>query len=97
MAEEAIEKLVMDQQDKEMIKAIAKTYTEADASGRFTADFVNGKGEGQIILLHGPPGTGKTLTAGMLNRTNKGVERALTCLRVSGRIHKTPTAKHHSR
>lgn len=30
----------------------------------FTADFIKGKGEGQIFLLHGPPGTGKTLTAG---------------------------------
>jgi ATP-dependent Lon protease len=26
-------------------------------------DFIEGKGEGLIILLHGGPGTGKTLTA----------------------------------
>lgn len=31
----------------------------------FFADYIKGKGEGQIVLLHGPPGTGKTLTAGM--------------------------------
>ncbi|KAE9375264.1 P-loop containing nucleoside triphosphate hydrolase protein [Stipitochalara longipes BDJ] len=31
--------------------------------GPYTADFVEGKGEGQIILLHGPPGVGKTCTA----------------------------------
>lgn len=29
----------------------------------FAPDLVPGKGEGQIVLLHGPPGTGKTLTA----------------------------------
>jgi 2-phosphoglycerate kinase len=34
----------------------------------FFADIVEGKGEGQVILLHGPPGTGKTLTAGMISR-----------------------------
>ncbi|KAF1958093.1 P-loop containing nucleoside triphosphate hydrolase protein [Byssothecium circinans] len=63
MAEMAIDKLVMDQQSKDMIKAIAKTYTESNPTGRFSADFISGKGEGQILLLHGPPGTGKTLTA----------------------------------
>ena len=64
MAEDAISSLVMDDNNKEMIKAIARTYTDSDQSSRFSADFIHGKGEGQIILLHGPPGTGKTLTAG---------------------------------
>ena len=49
--------------NKQMIKAVCEifggTYPQA-----FTPDFVRGKGEGQILLLHGPPGTGKTLTAG---------------------------------
>jgi SpoVK/Ycf46/Vps4 family AAA+-type ATPase len=62
MADTAIDKLVMDNGSKELLKAVAKTYT--DNKERFSADFINGKGEGQIILLHGPPGTGKTLTAG---------------------------------
>ncbi|KAJ0414207.1 hypothetical protein BJY00DRAFT_295528, partial [Aspergillus carlsbadensis] len=48
--------------NKHMIKAICEIY-----GGRytqtFTSDFISGKGEGQILLLHGPPGTGKTLTA----------------------------------
>ncbi|KAL1603054.1 hypothetical protein SLS59_004710 [Nothophoma quercina] len=61
MAESAIEKLVMNNNNKDMIKAIAKTYTEK--TQMFSADFIYGKGEGQVILLHGPPGTGKTLTA----------------------------------
>lgn len=83
MAETAIDKLVMDPGNKEIIKAIAKIYTATDTDDvqsnqepsdsdpsepkkfqRFSADFISGKGEGQIILLHGPPGTGKTLTAG---------------------------------
>jgi hypothetical protein len=63
MAEKAIDRLVMRDGNKKLIKSIAKTYT--DSSARFKADFIYGKGEGQIILLHGPPGTGKTLTAGM--------------------------------
>ena len=39
-------------------------------SSRFTsgsswsADFVEGKGKGNIVLLHGPPGVGKTYAAG---------------------------------
>lgn len=63
MAETAIDRLVMDPGNKDLIKAIARIYT--DNTERFSADFIYGKGEGQIILLHGPPGTGKTLTAGM--------------------------------
>ncbi|KAF1930614.1 uncharacterized protein M421DRAFT_91106 [Didymella exigua CBS 183.55] len=63
MAETAIDKLVIEPGNKEIIKAIAKIYTDNAPEGRFSADFISGKGEGQIILLHGPPGTGKTLTA----------------------------------
>ena len=61
-----IDRLVMDPTNKEVIKAIAKTYTDNDLADSefFRADFIHGKGEGQILLLHGPPGTGKTLTAG---------------------------------
>lgn len=32
----------------------------------WSADFVKGKGEGLIFLLHGKPGVGKTYTAGKL-------------------------------
>jgi SpoVK/Ycf46/Vps4 family AAA+-type ATPase len=44
-------------ESKDTIKAIVKTYTDRE-DHRFRADFIHGKGEGQIILLHGPPGTG---------------------------------------
>jgi hypothetical protein len=66
IAETAIDSLVMDRGNKDLIKAIAQTYTDSNQSDRFSADFIHGKGEGQIILLHGPPGTGKTLTAGIV-------------------------------
>ena len=49
-----------------MIKAICETYAvKEDRENLFYADYIKGKGEGQVMLLHGPPGTGKTLTAGM--------------------------------
>jgi SpoVK/Ycf46/Vps4 family AAA+-type ATPase len=64
MAETAIDNLVMEKNNKDLIKGIARIYTDRDQVNRFSADFIHGKGEGQIILLHGPPGTGKTLTAG---------------------------------
>lgn len=64
IVEDAISRLVMDEGNKGVIKAIARTYTESRSTSRFNADFIHGKGEGQILLLHGPPGTGKTLTAG---------------------------------
>ncbi|GKZ86132.1 hypothetical protein AnigIFM56816_000983 [Aspergillus niger] len=58
-----IDSLVMKpESNKEMIKAVCETYGGAYTDA-FSSDFVQGKGEGQILLLHGPPGTGKTLTA----------------------------------
>ena len=66
LAENAIDDLVLrPEKNKDTIKAIAKTYTETDSQIELSGlDFIHGKGEGQIFLLHGPPGTGKTLTAG---------------------------------
>lgn len=58
-----IDTLVMKPEgNKHMIKAICEIYGGSFAE-TFSSDFIQGKGEGQIILLHGPPGTGKTLTA----------------------------------
>ncbi|KAI0809847.1 hypothetical protein GGR55DRAFT_679077 [Xylaria sp. FL0064] len=68
IVENAIDRLVMrPETNKETIKAIVKTYTDTGDAEHFNADFIQGKGEGQIFLLHGPPGTGKTFTAGMDN------------------------------
>ncbi|KAI1774260.1 hypothetical protein F4818DRAFT_452329 [Hypoxylon cercidicola] len=65
IAEDAIDRLVMrPEANKDTIKAIVQTYTDVHSQAElFSADFIHGKGEGQIFLLHGPPGTGKTLTA----------------------------------
>ncbi|KAI1086590.1 hypothetical protein F5B19DRAFT_501178 [Rostrohypoxylon terebratum] len=46
------------------IKAIVQAYMDTGSQAEISsADFIQGKGEGRIFLLHGPPGTGKTLTA----------------------------------
>ncbi|PYH96949.1 P-loop containing nucleoside triphosphate hydrolase protein [Aspergillus ellipticus CBS 707.79] len=58
-----IDMLVMKPEaNKKMIKAICEIYG-GSYPHTFSSDFIQGKGEGQILLLHGPPGTGKTLTA----------------------------------
>lgn len=70
MAVDAIDRLVMrPERNKDMVKAVVKTYVEEHVKRKASlvkTDFIRGKGEGQIFLLHGPPGTGKTLTAGEL-------------------------------
>ncbi|OJJ98703.1 hypothetical protein ASPACDRAFT_1244, partial [Aspergillus aculeatus ATCC 16872] len=59
-----IDTLVMKpESNKQMIRAVCEVFGGSYPQLPFTADFIAGKGEGQIILLHGPPGTGKTLTA----------------------------------
>ncbi|KAI9656012.1 MAG: hypothetical protein M1821_005073 [Bathelium mastoideum] len=61
----AIDKLVMKtESNKDLIKAICAAYTSYEHGGKpYFTDYIEGKGEGQVFLLHGPPGTGKTLTA----------------------------------
>jgi hypothetical protein len=65
----AIDHLVMKtESNKALIKAICDSHAGGNAHDKpFFADFIQGKGEGQIFLLHGPPGTGKTLTAGLFS------------------------------
>ncbi|KAI7779314.1 Protein MSP1 [Diaporthe eres] len=64
-----IEDLVMDQARVKMLKALAKSYIRVNKRGNpiehepWAADFVKGKGNGLIFLLHGKPGVGKTVTA----------------------------------
>ncbi|KAH6618649.1 P-loop containing nucleoside triphosphate hydrolase protein [Boeremia exigua] len=53
--------LVMDRSKKELIEALVTVHLKRKANTK--ADFMTGKGEGLLILLHGGPGTGKTLTA----------------------------------
>ena len=53
--------LVLNEGKKELIQALVTVHL--DRTVKTKADFMTGKGEGLLILLHGGPGTGKTLTA----------------------------------
>lgn len=65
-----ISHLVMSQQRLNTLKALSKSFARVDKHGddiknvKWSADFVRGKGNGLIFLLHGKPGVGKTCTAG---------------------------------
>ncbi|KAH6666386.1 P-loop containing nucleoside triphosphate hydrolase protein [Halenospora varia] len=54
--------LTISDEQKEVIMALAEVQTSREPSSGFD-DFVDGKGRGLNLLLHGPPGVGKTLTA----------------------------------
>ncbi|KAI4289373.1 MAG: hypothetical protein L6R35_001358 [Caloplaca aegaea] len=56
----AWERLVLDEEYKEIIQAMVSSYVDKTAG---IDDLIAGKGAGLVTLLHGPPGTGKTLTA----------------------------------
>lgn len=55
----AYSQLVLPEAQKDMVQALVSSHS---SKGR-NSDFIEGKGNGLVILLHGPPGTGKTLTA----------------------------------
>ncbi|EAT87525.1 hypothetical protein SNOG_05134 [Parastagonospora nodorum SN15] len=52
---------VLKEEKKELIRALISVHIGQKQTVK--TDFMDGKGEGLIILLHGGPGTGKTLTA----------------------------------
>jgi hypothetical protein len=45
--------LILGESDKDVIKALARKYSKG--KDKWGADFIKGKGEGQIFLLHGEP------------------------------------------
>ncbi|KAF6794598.1 P-loop containing nucleoside triphosphate hydrolase (ATPase) [Colletotrichum sojae] len=67
--ENIINHLVMNEQRLLTLKALSKSFARVSKHGeplnnpRWSADFVRGKGNGLILLLHGKPGVGKTCTA----------------------------------
>ncbi|KAL0939826.1 P-loop containing nucleoside triphosphate hydrolase (ATPase) [Colletotrichum truncatum] len=67
--ENMISHLVMSEQRLKTLKALSKSFARVTQHGeelknsRWSADFVRGKGNGLIFLLHGKPGVGKTCTA----------------------------------
>jgi signal recognition particle GTPase len=53
--------------EKKLFKKVTEVHKDEHQSkgdSTWSADFVEGKGEGLTILLHGKPGVGKTYTAG---------------------------------
>lgn len=58
--EGAFESLVLPQDHKELILALASSQVQHKET---FDDVIQGKGKGMIMLLSGPPGVGKTLTA----------------------------------
>ncbi|KAE9379868.1 hypothetical protein N431DRAFT_458857 [Stipitochalara longipes BDJ] len=59
--EDILNRIILPPRDIEMIQALAQPFKKGQPDF-WGADFIAGKGEGQIFLLHGPPGTGKTYT-----------------------------------
>lgn len=61
--------LVVDESIKSTIKSLALTDTQRPRGkdGKvFSAEFIRGKGEGQVFLLHGGPGVDKNSAAGII-------------------------------
>ncbi|KAI0178878.1 P-loop containing nucleoside triphosphate hydrolase protein [Hypoxylon sp. FL1284] len=79
----AIERLVMPQDNKDMIKALVHRYaTGSDKNGSLSTwgtDFIENKGNGKIFLLHGSPGVGKTYTAECIAEYTGRPLLSLTC------------------
>ncbi|KAK5167771.1 uncharacterized protein LTR77_007470 [Saxophila tyrrhenica] len=59
-SEEAIDRLVMDKQQKKVLSSLISSPVFTDAA---EGDVIGWRGRGMVMLLHGQPGTGKTLTA----------------------------------
>ncbi len=82
-------RLVLEEDKKQLIKALITVHigknntTGIDStegkSSFIKTDFMEGKGEGLIILLHGAPGTGKTLTAESIAEHAKCPLYRVTC------------------
>ncbi|SLM41528.1 P-loop containing nucleoside triphosphate hydrolase [Lasallia pustulata] len=62
----AMDNLVMDERTRNIIQAVCHEQSEA-----WKIDYVQGKGEGQTVLLHGPPGVGKTYTVECISEATK--------------------------
>ncbi|KAF2726995.1 P-loop containing nucleoside triphosphate hydrolase protein [Polyplosphaeria fusca] len=59
---DAFKSLVAPPDQKDLVLAVAQSQIQAHQQDTFD-DFIQGKGQGVIMLLAGPPGVGKTLTA----------------------------------
>jgi hypothetical protein len=68
--EGAYDSLVLEDNTKEIVKALVESHKYHPAES--IDDVIQGKGKGLVAVLHGPPGTGKTLTA-------EGISELLKC------------------
>lgn len=68
--EGAYESLVLENNTKDIVKALVESHKYHPAES--IDDVIQGKGKGLVAVLHGPPGTGKTLTA-------EGIAELLKC------------------
>ncbi|KIX92613.1 uncharacterized protein Z520_11642 [Fonsecaea multimorphosa CBS 102226] len=73
--EEAFSRLVLKSNKKDTIKALVSIHLTTVKN----VDFVENKGNGLIMLLHGSPGTGKTLTAESVAEVAKKPLYRVTC------------------
>ncbi|KAG9242578.1 hypothetical protein BJ878DRAFT_163156 [Calycina marina] len=71
--------LVLEPKMKNDIEALCKMHVQAKQAKSASSDFIKGKGEGLIFLLHGPPGVGKTCTAECIAELLDKPLLALTC------------------
>lgn len=60
--QKAFDQLVLADDKKELIRAVARNTGDDDEDDTVGLDVVANKGGASIFLLHGPPGCGKTLT-----------------------------------
>ena len=88
-----VDELVLDASTRQLVKSLSSKYTRSEAppqppanshaivdtTDQWSADFVQGKGEGLIFLLHGKPGVGKTYTAECVAEFTKRPLLSLTC------------------
>jgi hypothetical protein len=73
-------KLFADEDIKSTIKSLVWRYETSEGSVMpWSADFIKGKGEGQIFLLHGAPGVGKTCTAECVAELTQRPLLSITC------------------
>ncbi|KAI4861955.1 P-loop containing nucleoside triphosphate hydrolase protein [Hypoxylon rubiginosum] len=79
----AIERLVMPQDNKDMIKALVHRYTTSSDKDNspppWGTDFIEDKGHGRIFLLHGSPGVGKTYATECIAEYTGRPLLSLTC------------------
>lgn len=76
---DAFKSLVLPAEVKHVIEALSTTHIQHNLHSRVNTDFIKGKGEGRIFLLHGPPGVGKTCTAESVAEMLERPLLALTC------------------